>query len=94
VVQGPDGETRWKIDIWVLGAEKVDRGRAWMEGMRAALTPETRRRILEVKKALLTPEGRTPILSGFHICEAVVRRGLRDEAEIRAYLRENGVEGV
>ena len=84
----------WKIDVWGVDAAPVETNRLWMEKAREKLDDETRRLILEVKISLVNAEGRTPIQSGFHICEAVLFRGLREPDAIRAYLRERGVEGI
>ncbi len=86
--------TRWKIDIWATDTEYLEKNRAWMERIRRALDEETRRLIIEIKHSLLTPEGRTPVLSGYHIYEAVLFKGLRREEHIRTYLRQQGIEGV
>ncbi len=84
----------WKIDIWATEAPAMQRNRAGMERIANALTEDTRRSILEIKHALMLPEGRTPIMSGVHIYEAVLFNGLRDLESIRGYLREQGVAGV
>jgi len=84
----------WKIDLWAVGEKEIAKTQAGMERIRAALTKETRKRIIDIKHALLTPEGRTPILSGYHIYEAVLFKGLREEKEIREYLRGQGIRGV
>jgi hypothetical protein len=89
-----NGFVPWKIDIWAVQEETIRRNKALMDRFREALTPETRARIVEIKRALITPEGRTPMNSGLNIYEAVLFKGLRREEEIRAYLRRRGVQGV
>ena len=91
----PEGcETPWKIDLWAVDAESIEKSKAWIARVRQALDEGTRRLIIEAKHSLLTPEGRTPILSGYHICEAILFKGLRTGDEIRSYLREQGIAGV
>ena len=86
--------TVWKIDIWAVESPDLNRYRMSMERFAGALTDDSRRLILDTKQALMLPEGRTPMMSGFHIYEAVLFKGLRDLEAIRIYLREQGVEGV
>ena len=91
--------TRWKIDISATDTEYLEKNRASMERIRRALDEETRRSIIQIKHALLTSEGRTPVLSGYHIYEAVLfkglrYKGLRTEEHLRTYLRQQWIEGV
>ncbi len=89
-----DWQMPWKIDIWATDEDDFTANQASMERFREALDEEKRRLIVEVKRSLLTPEGRTPVLSGYHIYEAVLFKGLQAEPEIRAYLKEQGIEGI
>lgn len=86
--------TTWKIDIWATTAEFVEQNQKMMRRIVGGLADDTRRLILELKHALMLPEGRTPIMSGLHIYEAVLFKGLRDIETIRSYLREQKVSGV
>ena len=86
--------TTWKLDLWATEADDLEANLALMSRFQKAMDDESRRRIVETKRALLTPAGRTPVLSGVHIYEAILFRGLRALDDIRAYLREQGVEGV
>jgi len=90
----PDNGEEWKLDIWAVDEAQIRQNKAVMERIRAALDEQSRRLILDMKRAILTKEGRTPVLSGIPLYEAVLFEGLRDEAAIREYLRAQGVEGV
>jgi hypothetical protein len=84
----------WKIDIWATEEHDFAANQALMERIGGALDAEKRELIIRIKRSLLTPEGRTPVLSGYHIYEAVLFKGLATEAEVRAYLREHEIEGI
>lgn len=84
----------WKIDIWAHDAYQFADNMALMDRIQAAMTADARRSIIEVKHALLTPEGRTPVLSGYHIYQAVLFEGITDLEGIRNYLRRQGVAEV
>ena len=82
----------WKIDIWSMDEEAVDENRRDMERIKKSLTQETRTLILDVKYSLITEEGRTPVLSGYHIYQAVLVEGIKDREEIMKYLRDHGID--
>ena len=86
------GALPWKMDIWAADADHLRRNKCLMERVASALTEETRRLILDTKQALITPEGRTPMMSGVPIYEAILFKGLRSLDDIRAYLREQNIE--
>jgi hypothetical protein len=90
----PETEAEWKIDIWAVDDAHIQMNDGLMARIRGALDKESRRLILRMKHALLTPDGRTPIMSGMPLYEAVLFEGLTDEDAIREYLRQEGVEGV
>jgi len=77
-----------------MDEKELARNQALMARIRAALNDDSRRIILEIKHALLTSEGRTPMLSGLRIYEAVLFRGLRTVEQVRPYLKSRGVAGV
>ncbi|MBI9011796.1 MAG: hypothetical protein JEZ08_06145 [Clostridiales bacterium] len=54
-------------------------------------TEETRKKIIELKHALLTKDGRTPVLSGYYIYQAVLYENLTELEDIVEYLREKGI---
>ena len=89
-----DWDMPWKIDLWARDKEALAEDRATMERVHQAMDEETRRLIIETKRSLLTPEGRTPPLSGFHIYEAVLFKGLRKEEDIVAYLKKQGIQQI
>ncbi len=93
IINSENGQ-EWKVDIWAVDEAHIHQNDGLMERIRGALDSTSRRLILEMKHALLTDEGRTPFLSGVPLCEAVLFEGLRGEAAIRAYLRQQGVKDV
>jgi hypothetical protein len=82
----------WKIDIWSTDKKAADENRRDMERIKKSLTQETRKLILDVKYSLITDEGRTPVLSGYHIYQAVLVEGLKDREAIVKYLRDHGID--
>ncbi|MBL7223647.1 MAG: hypothetical protein ISS72_07330 [Candidatus Brocadiae bacterium] len=86
--------TTWKVDLWATEADDLEANLALMSRFQEAMDGPSRRLIVQTKRALLTPAGRTPVLSGIHIYEAILFRGLRSLDDIRSYLREQGVDGV
>ncbi len=86
--QKPD--LNWKLDIWALPADAIDIRQTELDRIKARLTPDLRRIIVEAKQALLLPDGRTPIQSGYHIYRAVIDHGLRSVPEITEYVRLQG----
>lgn len=82
----------WKIDIWSMDKKAADENRRDMERIKKSLTQETRELILDVKYSLITEEGRTPVLSGYHIYQAVLVEGLKDREAIVNYLRDHGID--
>ena len=93
-LETPRQPVPWKIDIWAHDAYQFADNMALMDRIQAAMTDDARRFIVEVKQALLTPEGRTPVLSGYHIYQAVLFEGVTDLDGVRNYLRDHGVADV
>jgi len=86
-----DASVRWKIDIWALPPDVINANQRELDRLKAKLTPENRKRIVELKRAFLTPEGRTPVFSGYHIYCAVLDHGLAEFAKVKEYLADKGV---
>ena len=83
-----------KIDIWAYGPEAYAKNMATMQEVLDAVDEDKRALICEIKQALMMPDGRTPILSGYRIYQAVLFQELTELEDVKAYLREQGVEGV
>jgi hypothetical protein len=81
----------WKLDIWALPPSVIEANPTELVRLKSKLTPKKRTLILELKQALLSPEGRTPILSGYHICCAVLDHGMLAIGEVKEYLKNQGV---
>lgn len=82
----------WKIDIWSLADEVIDRQMAEIHRFKQAMTPEIRERIIHYKHAILTVSQRTPMYSGYHICKAFIDEGLTDFQAVTAYLIAQGIQ--
>lgn len=89
-----ENDAQWKINIWAVDEAHAQREEGLMTRIRSTLDDESRRLILRMKHAFLTEENRTPSLNSLPLYEAVLFEGLRDEAAIRAYLGQHGVQGV
>jgi len=80
----------WKIDLWAVEVDELDRLLEYQQGIARQLTPESRRLIIELKSRLYNhPEYRR----GFgarQIYEGVLSAGVRDFRSFAAYLIENG----
>lgn len=81
----------WKIDIWSLPSDVIDKKQKELQDFKNRMTPAQRRLVLEYKFSILTETGRTPMFSGIYIYQAVINLGLKDFTEITKYLRENGI---
>jgi len=86
-----DSDGYWKVDLWAVDEEGSEEDRSETEHLLKAMDPRKTKLIIEVKRSLLTPEGRTPMLSSYHVYQAVLVKGLRKKQEIAAYLERQGV---
>jgi hypothetical protein len=91
VVEYGSWERPWKIDIWSLPQDIVDKKQKELEDLKTRMTSRDRKIILEYKFSILTETGRTPMFSGIYIYRAVINLVLKDFNEITRYLRENGI---
>lgn len=82
----------WKIDIWSLADEVIDRQMAEINRFKQAMTAEIQEQIIRYKHAILTASQRTPMYSGYHIYKAFIDEGLTDFQAVTAYLVEQGVQ--
>lgn len=82
----------WKIDIWSLDDALIDQTMADLVRFKRAITAEVRERILRFKFSILTASGRTPMYSGYWICQAFIDEGLTDFGDVTQYLIEHGIE--
>jgi hypothetical protein len=91
VIEHGSWERPWKIDIWSLPLDVVEKKQKELSDIKDRITPVHRRLILEYKYSILTEKKRTPMFSGIYIYRAVMNLGLKDFNEITEYLRENGI---
>ena len=81
----------WKIDIWSVDEEIMQKKQGVLEDFKSRMTANQRQCILGCKFRLLNEQGRTPMFSGIYIYQAVIDHGLEDFDEITSFLRENGI---
>lgn len=83
-----DDGTEWKIDMWSVREDyDLPRGESFVEPMRAALTPETRQAILELKELRSQdPDLRCPSID---LYRAVLDDDVRTAEDLRAWLAAN-----
>ncbi|MFB8280054.1 hypothetical protein [Nocardia colli] len=82
--RAPDG-TDWKIDMWALRRDHPGPCAAQLVApLRAALTPERRRTILELKSLIQT--GAIPHCPSIDIYRAVLDGGVRSSADLPQWL--------
>lgn len=87
-----NAERRWKIDLWAKDEKSCKEHEAEMSEIARRLDIKHREIIVEIKHSLLTPEGRTPMLSGYHIYQAVLFKGLTERMQVMEYLREHDID--
>jgi hypothetical protein len=81
-----DDGTEWKIDMWSAPEDySLPRGENLVEPMRACLTPETRRIILELKAWRATDPGTD--CPSIDLYRAVLDDRVRTSEELRAWLQ-------
>jgi len=71
-----DSDGYWKVDLWAVEEECLEEDRAETEHLLKAMDSGNRKLIIEVKHSLLTAEGRSPMLSSYHVYQAVLVKGL------------------
>lgn len=82
----------WKIDIWSLPLDIVNKKQKEIQNFKDRMTPAQRKLILEYKYSILTETGRTPMYSGIYVYRAIIDLGLKDFNRITDYLKDNGIE--
>jgi hypothetical protein len=81
----------WKVDIWWLEENLIREKMVIMQRFKQLLTPDLRGQIIRYKTSLINSLGRTPQFSGYFVYKAFLDEGLRDPADVNAYLVKNGI---
>lgn len=84
-------KTPWKVDIWALDSDSIEQALQDIEQIKQQLNEQNRLKILKIKESLINEKGRTPILSGYHIYQAILFKGITDRDEIVRYLKKKGI---
>lgn len=87
-----DWERSWKIDIWALPPDVIERKQAALLRYKEAMTAQQRELILNYKFSVLTDQKRTPVFSGIYVYQAVIDQGFDNFDQITDYLRENSID--
>ena len=91
IIEYGDWKRPWKIDIWSLPVNIINKKQKELEDIKTRMTSEQKKIILNYKFAILTETGRTPMFSGIYIYRAVVNLGLKDFSKITEYLKKNEI---
>jgi len=91
VIDRGTGNKPWKVDLWAMDPKAVDEHISLMDKILDDMTDDSRKTIIEIKHALLTKDGRTPVLSGYYIYQAVLYEKLTELNDVVEYLRKKGI---
>lgn len=86
-----EGEV-WKIDIWYLPEKEYTTNQLFTQRILSKLTPELRETILKWKFYFMGNDSRMPHLLSYYLYQAILLQGLHEEAQIKHFLKENGVQ--
>ncbi|WP_327119093.1 hypothetical protein OHB12_12420 [Nocardia sp. NBC_01730] len=88
-----DDGTDWKVDMWLLRRSHPRPCAAHLvEPLRAVLTPETRRAILELKSLIQT--GSIPRCPSIDVYRAVLDGGIRSSSNLLEWLESHPRDGL
>ena len=83
---GDTAQSGWKIDVWATGPEQALTLRRDHDALARALTPESRRIILEIKAAIWNHPGYRRTFSSYDVYQAVVQDGVTSDGGFWTYL--------
>jgi hypothetical protein len=82
---------KWKVDVWILDAEDFEKSHKFMSEAKQKLTPELKELIIYLKFQLMGQNKRVPSLMSFHLYNAVLFEGLRNENEILEFINNKAI---
>ena len=82
----------WKIDLWSLAEDVIQRKMEDMRHFQQKLTPLLRQQIIRYKLSVLTSQRRTPMYSGYYIYKAFIDEGLTDFESVTQFLITCGIK--
>lgn len=85
------GPLDWKIDLWAVTEESLNKNKSEMQRIRQKLDNDKRQLILQVKNNIITDEGRTPSFSGYNIYKAVIDENMTSQEDIINFLHVKGI---
>lgn len=84
----------WKIDIWYLPEQELEKNIQFTRRVNALLDEEKKINILDWKFTLLGNNKRIPHLASYFLYQAILFEKLHTEQEIMGFLKKNGVVGI
>ncbi len=82
----------WKVDLWSLAEDVIQRKMEDMRHFQLKMTPLLRQQIIRYKLSVLTSQRRTPMYSGYNIYKAFIDEGLTDFESVTQYLISCGIK--
>ncbi len=82
----------WKIDLWSMAENVIQRKMEDMHHFKQKMAPSLRQQIIRYKLSVLTTQRRTPMYSGYYIYKAFIDEGLTDFERVSQYLIACGIK--
>jgi hypothetical protein len=82
---------QWKLDVWAVAPEEFERLDRYLESVRSRLNTDSRKTILRLKEAFFSHAEYRQSFSAKDIYDAVLDRGVTDEAGLIRSLARQGI---
>lgn len=81
----------WKLDLWSLAQKDFEKNRLLLENLRARLTPELRKLLIEIKAEIMAGKERMPQMSSHLLYQAVLLEEITDRGSLKKYFEKNNL---